>query len=99
VILLLEALLDLAHNLRLFEDPLFLDVKLASQFDDLVLFDEALIIEDLSELLLVQFESLCVLLHFSGLLAHLADLVVQLLVVSLEQRNFLLQVLNLPLES
>ena len=40
MILFLKVFLHLAHYLRVLESPLFLHVKLASQFHNLILFDE-----------------------------------------------------------
>ena len=58
-----------------------------------------MIVEDLSELLLVLFELLRIFLHFSGFLAHFLDLIVKLLILSLEKGNFLLKVFDLSLKT
>jgi hypothetical protein len=99
VILLLQALLDDAHHLGVFEEPLLLQIKLSPQFNDLILFNDGLVIEDLSEFLLICLQPLSVFVHLGGLSPHLFDLVVKFLVLRLQQRDFLLQVFHLSLQS
>ena len=93
----LELLLDLTHHLSLLERPLLLEIELSPQLHYLVLFNHSLVVEDLSEFLLVGLELLNVLVHLLGLLAKSLRLVCELLVLALEKGHFLLQVLQLTL--
>ena len=97
VVFALELLFDLTHHLSLFKSPLFLQIKLSSQLHHLVLLNHGLVVEDLSEFLLVGLELLNILVHLLGLLAQTLGLVSELLVLTLEKGHFFLQVLQLTL--
>ena len=81
------------------QNPLLLHVKLASKLHQLILLNQRLIVEDLSQLLLVLLQLICVLLHVRGFLPHLLHLVIELFVFPLEQRHLLLKVLDLALKA
>ena len=93
----LELLLDLTHQLSLFERPLLLHIELSPELDDLVLLYHGLVVEDQSEFLLVGLELLDILVHLLGLLAQTLGLLSELFVLTLKKGHFFLQVLQLTL--
>jgi hypothetical protein len=98
VVLAFQGLLCLAQHLRLLESTLLLSVELAPQFNHLILLDGSLVLEHLSELLLVALEPLGVLLHLLGAEPQFLDLLNQFLILLLHQLNLLLEALDLPLK-
>lgn len=90
VVFTLELLFDLTHHLSLFKSPLLLQIKLSSQLHHLVLLNHGLVVEDLSEFLLVGLELLHVLVHLLGLLAQTLGLVSELFVLTLKKSHFFL---------
>ena len=69
LVLMLQLLLHLAHHLTLLQGPLLLHVQLPPQLYYLVLLDHGLVVEDLSELLLVRLELLNIFVHLLRLLS------------------------------
>jgi hypothetical protein len=90
VIFALELLFDLTHHLSLLKSPLLLQIKLSPELDHLVLLNHGLVVEDLSEFLLVSLELLNILVHLLGLLAQTLGLVSELLVLTLKKGHFFL---------
>ena len=99
VTLPLEVLFHLTHDLGLFQVPFLLSVELSAELHDLILLDDRLIVEDLSQLLFILFQLLRVCKHLGGLSTQLLHGFGQLVVLGLEQGDLFLQVLELTLES
>lgn len=99
VTLPLEVLFHLTHNLGLFQVPFLLSIELSAELHDLILLDDRLIVEDLSQLLFILFQLLRVCKHLGGLSTQLLHGFGQLVVLGLEQGDLFLQVLELTLES
>lgn len=68
VVLALELLPHLTHQLSLFKGSLFLHIQLTTKFNHLVLLNHGLIIEDLSELLFIGLQFLNIFMHFLSFL-------------------------------
>jgi hypothetical protein len=99
VTLPLEVLFHLTHDFGLFQVPFLLSVELSAELHDLILLDDRLIVEDLSQLLFILFQLLRVCKHLGGLSTQLLHGFGQLVVLGLEQGDLFLQVLELTLES
>ena len=99
VTLPLEVLFYLTHYLGLFQVPFLLSIELSAELHDLILLNDRLIVEDLSQLLFILFQFLRVCKHLGGLSTQLLHGFGQLVVLGLEQGDLFLQVLELTLES